>query len=630
MYWSLFLILIPFLGAAMLPCFKDLRGQLILNIAVGFLSLLGSMMNYLAQRSGETLICQLGGSSIFTPTLRLDGLSALFGLFAALVWLVTGIYMYTYMQREERPLSFTVFHLITLGAVQGVFLAGDFVTLLLFFEIMTVASFFWVIHRRDRESMRAGYFYLFLGIAAGLCLAGAIALLLVSGVTTELGIAALLPTDTALFGWAVILLFLGFGIKAGMVPVHIWLPMAHPVAPTPGSALLSGILIKAGAYGMIRTGQLVDWGLGGLVPWLGTLVVIVGVATMLLGVGLALLQGNAKRLLAYHSVSQMGYIILGIGTALVLGQGAYGVSGAIFHSLNHALFKSALFLGVGIIYLGTGELNLYKLGGLWKKYPITAICMLIAAFGITGTPGLNGFISKSLLHHSALDVALSGNPIMVWSERFFNLVGVGTTASFVKLIGLMFFGKQKTKLKEGAGEGPFLASGMVLLAVVMLIIGTQPQLILNLFVIPATLAAGVSDISHLTHISFFESTAVWDMLITLAIGATFFAFGMKTHLFHYQPPGWLSLEVAGWQFVKAYKAVEVGASKMYQSPARLVTRGLRRYYRRLMVVNRRLDYEGGGIFNNLNFSNLNTDVFLILTVLAALALYYLTVLITGV
>ncbi|HBN95654.1 MAG TPA: hypothetical protein DDZ66_05085, partial [Firmicutes bacterium] len=139
------------------------------------------------------------------------------------------IYMYTYMQHEERTLSFYIFYLITLGAVQGVFLAGNFVTLLLFFEIMTVMSFFWVIHRQDRESLRAGYFYLFLGIAAGLCIAGAIALLVASGTTIEVGTGAILPANGAMFGWAVLLLVFGFGIKAGMVPVHIWLPMAHPV-----------------------------------------------------------------------------------------------------------------------------------------------------------------------------------------------------------------------------------------------------------------------------------------------------------------------------------------------------------------------------------------------------------------
>lgn len=624
MYWSLILILVPFLGAAILPRLRDLRSRSFLGIAIGAIGLLASLMNFLAQRSGEVIVWQLSSPGIFEPILRLDGLSALFSLFTALVWLASGIYMCTYMQHEERPLSFYVFYLITLGAVQGVFLAGNFVTLLVFFEIMTVTSFFWVIHRQDRESLRSGYFYLFLGIAAGLFIAGAIALLLASGTAMEIGVGAGVPENATLLGWAVLLLVFGFGIKAGMVPVHIWLPMAHPVAPTPGSALLSGILIKAGAYGLIRTGQLVNWGLGGFVPWLGTLVVILGVATMLLGVGLALLQGNAKRLLAYHSVSQMGYIILGIGTALVLGdQGAYGISGAIFHSLNHALFKSALFLGVGIIFLGTGELDLYKLGGLWKKYPWTAICMLIAAFGITGTPGLNGFISKSLLHHGALDVAATGNPIMVWAERFFNLVGVGTTASFVKLIWLTFLGKQKSQVKEGAGEGPFLVGAMVLLAVVMLIIGTQPNLIMDLFVEPATLSAGITELGNLQNITFFGSLAVWDMITTLAIGAAFFGFGMKTNLFHYEPPRWLSLEAAGRQFVRAYGWVENGISRIYQGVARRVTWSARRHYKRLMVVTRRLDSEGGGIFTVLNFSNLNSNGFLILTVLALLVLYYL-------
>lgn len=623
MYWSLILILIPFLGALALTRFRDLRGQSVVGIGVGAITLLASIMNFLALRGGEVLNWQLGSFGIFEPCFRLDGLTALFSLFTAFVWLASGIYMYTYMQHEERTLSFYVFYLITLGAVQGVFLAGNFLTLLVFFEIMTVTSFFWVIHRQDRESLRAGYFYLFLGIAAGLCLAGAIALLVASGTTIEIGMGAIMPTNKAMLGWAVFLLILGFGIKAGMVPVHIWLPMAHPVAPTPGSALLSGILIKAGAYGLIRTGQLVNWGLADLVPWLGTFVVIVGVATMLLGVGLALLQSNAKRLLAYHSVSQMGYIILGIGTALVLkGQGGYGISGAIFHALNHALFKSALFLGVGIIFLGTGELNLYKLGGLWRRYPWTALCMLIAAFGITGTPGLNGFISKSLLHHGVSEVALSGNPVMVWAERFFNVVGVGTVASFVKLMGLTFLGKPKTTVPKGTGEDPFLATAMGLLAIVMLIIGIQPQLLMDLFIKPAAISTGLVDLSHLGHVDFFAASAIWDMIITLVIGAAFFGFGMKTNLFHYTPPQWLSVEAAGRQIVRAYAWLDGGVSKIYQAVSLRIVFNARRQYKRMMTLNRKLDFEGGGIFTVLNFSNLNSNAFLILTVLAALVLYY--------
>ena len=292
----------------------------------------------------------------------------------------------------------------------------------------------WVTHHQDdAKAQEAGSLYHHLGLAAGVFIGIAIILLYVAGIDLRIGVAATNTAYRLAFTMAILLLIGGFGIKAGLVPLHIWLPQAHPVAPTPGSALLSGILIKTGAYGLIRTGQLLNWGQTDLVPWVGTLLVVIGVLTMFVGVCLALLQGNAKRLLAYHSISQMGYIVVGIGSALVLRQsGAVGITGAIFHSLNHALFKSALFFGVGIIILGTGEVDLYKLGGLWNKFPLTALMMFVAALGITGTPGLNGYISKTLLHHSILDAAALGSPVMVWAERLFVLVGVGTTASFVK------------------------------------------------------------------------------------------------------------------------------------------------------------------------------------------------------
>lgn len=630
MFWSWILIFVPFLGAALLTQTKSLKKQSWLVIAVGAISFIASIVGFLKVRAAGVLFWENASLGIFQPALRVDSLSSLFSLFSAFVWFATGIYMYTYMQHEERALSFSMFYLITLGATQGIFLAGNLVTLLVFFEIMTVTSFFWVIHRQDQESLRAGYFYLFLGIAAGLFIAGAIVLLQAAGVSLELGVWASVPMNTTMFAWAIVLLIAGFGIKAGMVPLHIWLPMAHPVAPTPGSALLSGILIKAGAYGLIRTGQLLNWGQGDLLPWVGPLIVIAGVFTMLLGVSLALLQGNAKRLLAYHSVSQMGYIILGIGTAIVLkNEGVYGVSGAIFHSLNHALFKSALFLGVGIIFLGTGELDLYKLGGLWKKYPFTGVMMLIAAMGITGTPGLNGYISKTLLHHSVSEVALSGHPIMVWAERLFLVVGVGTTASFVKLVGLTFLGKQKTEVKEGSKEGPFLATAMVMLAVAMLAIGTQPQLVLNLFIIPATVSANLAEVGHLSQLNFWESAAIWDMIITLAMGFIFFVIGMKSHLFHYEPPTWLSVEAFGCGVLRAYQFIEGKVSTAYNAVSKTVVNRYRRQYKRLMVINRRLDWEGGGIFTVLNFSNLNSNAFLILTVLTALVLYYLGLQVMG-
>lgn len=294
MFWSWILIFVPFIGAAFITQTKSLSKQAWLGISVGAITLAASIVGFLQVREAGVLFWETASLGLFQPALRVDSLSSLFSLFSAFVWFATGIYMYTYMQHEERVSSFYIFYLITLGATQGIFLAGNFITLLVFFEIMTVTSFFWVIHRQDQEAVRAGYFYLFLGIAAGLFIVGAIVLLQATGISLEIGVAAGMPTNSTMFAWAVLLLIFGFGIKAGMIPLHIWLPMAHPVAPTPGSALLSGILIKSGAYGLIRTGQLLNWGQGDLLPWVGTLVVILGVFTMLLGVSLALLQGNAK------------------------------------------------------------------------------------------------------------------------------------------------------------------------------------------------------------------------------------------------------------------------------------------------------------------------------------------------
>ena len=558
------LMFVPFLGAVLLYWYNSERAQSIIGIGVGAVVFGASVLVFSTVRGGDSLTWIPRSLGIFSPSFRMDSLSGLFSLFSAFVWLAAGIYMWSYMKHEKRTLSFYVFYLITLGAVQGIFAAGDLVTLLLFFEIMTVSSFFWVIHNQDRDSLRAGYFYLFLSVAAGLCLAGAIELLKISGSSLQVGVPAGIPKNITMFTWGILLLIAGFGVKAGMVPLHIWLPMAHPVAPTPGSALLSGILIKCGAYGLIRTGQFLSWGQADLIPWIGVFVTVIGVVTMVLGVCLALLQGNAKRLLAYHSISQMGYIILGIGVALFLqNDGVLGVSGAIFHSLNHALFKSALFLGVGIVYLGTNELDLYRLGGLWRDYPFTALMMLIAAFGITGTPGLNGYVSKTLLHHAVSQAASTGVPVMVWAERFFLVVGVGTTASFVKLFSLAFLGKKKTEVADGAGEKPMLALGMALLAAVMVFVGTRPYVAINQFIAPATVAGGMSDLTYLQHVNVWAKGDLLGMVITLAAGIVFFIIGMKTHLFHYQPPAWLSIESFGKLFVRMLVCVGHFIKKIY-------------------------------------------------------------------
>ena len=551
MYWTLIVILFPILCAAAAARIYERRTESLFAIAVSAITFLGSVANVFLVRGGALYTWGLGTLGIFESMLRLDSLSALFSLFSSFVWLAAAIYMYSYMRYEEHITSFYTYFLITLGATQGIFLAGNFIVLLVFFELMSFTSGAWVKHHESQEAEQAESLYHHLSLAAGVFMGVAVILLYLAGVAPVVGSPAVNPRSTTPFIWAVLLLMGAFGIKAGMFPLHIWLPKAPPVAPTPASALLSGILIKTGAYGLIRTGQLVNWGQTDLIPWAGTLLVVVGSITMLLGVCLALLQGNAKRLLAYHSVSQMGYIILGIGAALFLkNDGAFGIAGAVLHSLNHALFKSALFFGVGIIILGTGEADLYKLGGLWKRFPLTGIMMLIAALGITGTPGLNGYISKTLLHHGILEAAATGRPIMVWAERIFTLVGVGTTASFIKLMGLAFLGKQKTPVKFNRGENKALAVAMLMLSAAMLVIGTMPEWALGLLVEPAAESCGTVGLSVLGHVDFFTWPAIRGMLLTLLAGFLLFAVGMKTHLFHLQLPKWLSID---WAVRTAWK-----------------------------------------------------------------------------
>ena len=494
---------------------------------------------------GVPLTYKIPISGPFVMTFNADALSVIFVLLAAFLWVVVSIYSPRYMKHEGKAWNFQLCTLLTLFAVLGIFLAGDLITMLLFFEIMTITSYFWVIHKWDEGAIRAGYFYLFFSIAGGLLIA--LAIVMMAGATDILptiGSGIVTPIDPKLFAYSTFIFLIGFGIKTGMVPLHLWLPYAHSVAPTPGSGLLSGLLIKVGAYGLIRTGEFAGWGVKlSQVSWFGTTLIILGTLTMLLGVTSALIQSNGKKLLAYHSVSQMGYIILGLGVGFYLGgNGGLGLSGAIYHIINHALFKITLFLGVGIIYIHTGETDLYKLGGLWRRFPVTAILMLLAVLGITGAPGLNGYASKSLLHHGVTMAAETGTPWLVWIERLFLLVGVGTAASFSKLYYLIFLGKP-TELEINDEGSPSLQIAMGLLAIVMLGIGIRPEFLLNKAIVPAVESLGMKDISSsLIGLSFWNFTDIRDMIITLALGIIICFLGFKSGAFHLHPPTWMTIE----------------------------------------------------------------------------------------
>jgi hydrogenase-4 component B len=288
---------------------------------------------------------------------------------------------------------------------------------------------------------------------------------------------------TAIF----LLAFLGFGTKAGIIPLHLWLPRAHPIAPSPVSALMSGVMLKTAVYGFVRFAF--DF-LGGGPSWFGYVVLLAGAVSGLLGVLYAIAEQDFKRLLAYSSVENIGIIYLGLGASLLFLANhapvwaSLALIAALLHSFNHALFKSLLFLGAGAISNATHTVDLEALGGLQRRMPITGTAVLIACCSIAGLPLSNGFVSEWLVFRSFLGGSLITNanaqvvlPLMV---GVLALIGGLAAACFVKVFGVAFLGRPRSAAAEHAIEVPFsMQAGMVMLAAACVLIGILPGILLH-------------------------------------------------------------------------------------------------------------------------------------------------------
>lgn len=578
--------------------------------------------------------------SPYSLTFRVDGLSLVVALVASFVWLAASVYAVSYMDHEKNQGRFFVFLNLTFAGTLGVPLAGDFITLLLFFEVMTIASFLLVIHNQEEESMSAGNLYLYMGIFGGLCLAVGIGIL--AHYFGNVEIASRLTGEepfTAFHYAAVIFLVTGFGIKAGMAPLHIWLPRAHPVAPAPASALLSGVMIKTGAYGIIRTVNMyftpvldqhhdaaarAAWihleGIGFVLIWFG-------IFTMLFGAFTALLQENIKKMLACSSISQMGFIILGIGSAAYLGaEGAMGLGGAVYHILNHALFKSLLFLVAGVFAYRFGELNMYKLGGLWRKMPFTTAAALAGSFGIAGLPLFNGYISKTLLHHAVVEAARHHHlASLTVAEWLFTLASAGTVCYFMKFLYLTFFRKAPHEYHHEHPETWIMKLGMAVPALAIIFIGVSPNLVLGGFVLPGLGGFSLDPYSlkYLLKISFWTGKDLLAVLLAIGAGGIFYAAGMRTGAFKAAFPRWMSLEFAGtaighlgvviWGYITLFVAASAHFCKV------VVAFLLRGSFTTLQS----LDYRPGRskVYRTINISNIDFDVMLVMIIFGAILIF---------
>jgi len=420
---------------------------------------LSATLVYALEKQGAELSLTFFRLVDYGLSFRASPLAAFLTMLASGIWLLSTVYALVYMQHEHAPGRFFAFLMATLGGCLGVFLAGDYFTLFLFFELMTFAAYPLVIHEEDPNAMRAGDTYIYLSVAGGLVLLfGIIALVGVTGSADIAPIAATVSVRPATMYVIVAAFIIGFGVKAGLIPLHIWLPQAHPVAPSPASALLSGVMIKTGAYGILSVLTVTLAGqsaMASLPVTVGYVMIWVALLTMVGGAIMALMQDSIKKILAYSSVSQMGYIMLGIAVAAYLaGDGGLAYTAAIYHVFNHAVFKSGLFLMIGTVYLATHTLSLRKLGGLYRVMPITAIATLIAALAVLGIPGVSGFISKTLLHEAILEAAHHSHSVwLALAEKIFVLGSALTAAYFIKLYtGIFLETAHPAKFKESVEE----------------------------------------------------------------------------------------------------------------------------------------------------------------------------------
>ncbi len=475
---------------------------------------------------------------------KLNLVAFIFVFITSLAWIIVIIYSKDYVSRRPKSKRFYAFLMITLGATQGVFLSGDLLLLFLFFELMSFASYPLVIHDENPGALKAGKLYLYMAIGGGLILL--LGIFMTYHQFETLSIEALSHHIHSLDNKKYIiasLLISGFGVKAGMIPLHIWLPEAHSAAPSPASALLSGILIKGGAFGILVTTLSIfrhD-------ELLGMAVLVIGTITMLSGGLSAIFQVNIKRILAYSSISQMGYILIGIGTALYMGKhGVVAYTGVVYHILNHAFFKVGLFLGIGSIYFRTHELDIRKLGGFGKLLPLTFFVFIIAVAGISGIPGFNGYVSKTLLHE-ALEELVHHRPneyMFNMAEKIFVFSSGITFCYLLKLLKEVFLGPLKPK-KDYIPEKalPYMLVALGIISIIITGIGLFPNFFLITYARPLLFQIGLMvEVSFLTSLKVFSIHTIKSTIKSLIIGLALFAFIIRFRLMYLELPQWLCLK----------------------------------------------------------------------------------------
>lgn len=420
----------------------------------------------------------------FGVNLKADGFRSLYALVASFMWLMTALFSPEYFKQGHAQGRYSLFSLLTLGATLGVFLSDDLITAFLFFEILSFTSYCWVIHEQTPQAMRAGQTYLAIAILGGMAMLLGLMMLYqqLGSLRFEALANARNTVDADKLLVPGLLILAGFGAKAGMYPLHVWLPKAHPVAPAPASALLSGILTKVGIFGILVVSSRLFFDSE---LW-GKLLLVLGLINMVLGALLALFSIDLKRTLACSSMSQIGFILFGVGSQALLGEhNALTASGTVLHMLNHSLIKLVLFMAAGVIYLNTHSLNLNDIRGYGRRKPGLMLIFLAGAASISALPFFSGYASKTLLHEGIVEyiVHLQGigqsATLYQAAEWLFVITGGLTFCYMIKLFVVIFVEKHPTRQVEydkmGSSMKPLSAFALGLSALVLFALGLHPE-----------------------------------------------------------------------------------------------------------------------------------------------------------
>ncbi len=524
-------ILLPMVMAVLSACVSKRSALLRDGLVVGTGIATFALCVLLAFQGETTLtipyVCGFG------LTFKADGFRAVYACIAAFMWMMSGIFSPEYFSHHaENRGRYGLFNLLTLGATLGVFYSDDLYTTFIFFEIMSVTSFVMVAHEETPGAMKAAYTYLAVAVIGGMTTLMGLFLLykqlgtLGFDAMAEVRLAAAAgengPINLTAASWLVVV---GFAAKAGLYPLHIWLPKAHPVAPAPASALLSGILTKSGVFGLIVVCSRLMAGDAAF----GNLLMVFACITMFLGALLALFSVDLKRTLACSSMSQIGFITVGLSTMVLLGEhGSFAAYGSVMHMANHSLIKLVLFMAAGVVYMNTHSLNLNEIRGYGRKKYVLHFCFLLGALSIACIPPLgSGYNSKSLLHEALLELIVHQQEHgHIWlpykaAEILFLISGGLTIAYMVKLYICIFWQKNPTRQAEydasGRSMNPVSAIALIGSAIVLPFLGAMPATFLTPLGDMSAHFFGQHAPEH--HIDYFCAANLEGAAISISIGA---------------------------------------------------------------------------------------------------------------